>query len=698
MKTVLAVENLGKCYFSYRSNWHRFASWFGTPVKPTATFWAAKGVSFTLAQGEAIALIGQNGAGKSTLLKLITGTVRPTEGSVHVDGRVSAILELGLGFNPELTGRINATHSAGLLGFSPNEIERLLPEIEAFAEIGEHFDQPLRTYSSGMQARLAFSLATAVRPEVLIVDEVLSVGDSYFQHKSFSRIRQFREEGSTIVLVTHSLSDVRTLCDRAILIDKGRAVREGAPDEVCDFYNAMIAEKENAKLSIEQRRVRGGWSWTRSGTFAAVVCSALLGDAATGEEIYVAKVGQLLRLAVTVEVKTDLSSLVLGVLIRDRSGHIVWGTNTHHTKQAIDKVCAGESIEYEVDILCELGPGSYSLTYALTETESHVAANYEWIDNAIIFDVINVGSPFFTGTCRLNAAFRVNRRPSKSEASRVAMTASCRDCDAIPKCERAGATEQDGDALVQIMHNGLKVVKGGYYGEWMAQVIEMLQGHHEPQEELVFHHLLQHVRPNSLIVELGAYWAYYALWYLKRVRGSRAVCVEPDPNNIRIGQRNSKLNKMDDRIRWFEAWIGERDEETHSAFVESLGAPRALPMLDASALLDLVGDENVELLHADVQGAELPFVRSLKSIVERRRIRFLAISTHHASISGSATTHKDVINVLMDMGACVLAQHDIAESYSGDGLVVASLYEGDRNITLPEISRNTQANCLFPSG
>ena len=167
---VLRVDALGKAFRQYRSEWQRVISWFGVSVRPAAEDWVLRGVSFSVAPGEAVGIVGQNGAGKSTLLKLITGTLRPSEGGVQVNGRISAILELGMGFNPEFTGRQNAYHATGLMGFSREAIEKAMPEIEAFAEIGKYFDQPLRTYSSGMQMRVAFSVATAFRPEILIID------------------------------------------------------------------------------------------------------------------------------------------------------------------------------------------------------------------------------------------------------------------------------------------------------------------------------------------------------------------------------------------------------------------------------------------------------------------------------------------------------------------------------------------------
>lgn len=409
---VLRVDGVGKCYTSYRSNLERFATWFGLPARPISEHWAVRDVSFGLNQGDALALIGQNGAGKSTLLKMITGTVRATRGRVAVAGRVSAILELGLGFNPEFTGRQNIYQAGGLMGFANSVLTRLMPEIEAFAELGSFFDEPLRIYSSGMQARLAFSLVTAVRPELLIVDEVLSVGDSYFQHKSFDRIRQFKSEGTAILFVSHSMGDVRALCDRVLLLDKGRVIREGPPDEVVDYYNVLMTEKENALLSLEQRREKDGWSYTRSGTFEVVATGLRLCDAASGEPVTTALVGQDLVLTLHAEARTDIHRLVLGFMLRDRTGHVVWGTNTWHTKQVLETVKAGETIRFDLRFPCDLGPGSYAFSPALSSSDTHLDDNYEWQDNALVFDVVNARFPNFIGTSHLVAEFSINRGDS----------------------------------------------------------------------------------------------------------------------------------------------------------------------------------------------------------------------------------------------------------------------------------------------
>jgi lipopolysaccharide transport system ATP-binding protein len=386
------------------------ASWFRPSIAPREEHWVLKDVSFSISSGEAVGIIGQNGAGKSTLLKLITGTTRPTEGTVQLSGRLAAILELGMGFNPELTGRQNAYHSAGLMGMSQSDIDRSMPGIEAFAEIGEYFDQPMRTYSSGMQMRVAFSVATAFQPDLLIVDEALSVGDSYFQHKSFDRIRHFRDEGVSIMLVTHGLGDVRTLCDRVILLDKGRVLKDGLPDEVVDYYNALIAEKENAKLSVEQRRQKNGWLLTRSGTGEARVKSLRLLDAVSREELAIVQVGQSVELQLEASIHADIPRLVLGYMIRDKQGHVVWGTNTWHTRQIQENVKCGETVVFRLPFTCTLGPGSYSVSPALVSSETHLINNYEWIDNLLVFDVINVERDIFIGTNWLDAQFSISRQ------------------------------------------------------------------------------------------------------------------------------------------------------------------------------------------------------------------------------------------------------------------------------------------------
>ncbi len=412
MSGEMRVEGVGKAYREWGSEWMRAASWFGLPTRPKEEHWVLRDVSFTIAPGEAVGVIGQNGAGKSTLLKLITGTAQPTEGRVTRTGRVAAILELGMGFNPDLTGRQNAFHSAGLMGYTQAQIESAMPDIEAFAEVGDYFDQPVRTYSSGMQVRVAFAVATAFTPDLLIVDEALSVGDSYFQHKSFDRMRRFREEGTSIMLVSHSPGDVKALCDRVILLEKGRVLKDGAPDEVIDYYNALIAKKENEQLAVEQQRGKSGWVTTRSGTGQAKVASLRLVDPTTGTDVALATVGQSLRLVLEADVLADIPSLVLGFMLRDKQGQVVWGSNTWHSGQAQKNLVHGERVVFTLDFTCRLGPGSYSVSPALVSTETHLVDNFEWVDNLIVFEVMNSGLPVFIGSNWLDATFSVNRHGS----------------------------------------------------------------------------------------------------------------------------------------------------------------------------------------------------------------------------------------------------------------------------------------------
>lgn len=394
MADVLRVEGLGKVFREYRSEWQRVASWMIGPIKPSAEHWVMRKVSFRLGEGEAVGIVGQNGAGKSTLLKMITGTLRQTEGSVTVAGRIAAILELGMGFNMDLTGRQNAEHTAGLMGFSHEQISAAMHDIQEFAEIGEYFDLPMRMYSSGMQMRVAFSVATAFRPEILIVDEALSVGDSYFQHKSMKRIREFREQGTSLLIVSHDRNAVQALCDRAILLDRGRLVMDAQPSVVMDYYNALIAEKENA--NVKAVTLDSGKVQTISGTGEAEVLSIRLVNKA-GETVEFVNVGEPVVLQISIRANVRIPELVLGYQLKDRLGQDVFGTNTFHTGQVLRDVSAGSVHTFTIGFNANLGAGSYSVSTALVSSDTHLVNNYEWRDLALVFSVTNIDKTYFIG-------------------------------------------------------------------------------------------------------------------------------------------------------------------------------------------------------------------------------------------------------------------------------------------------------------
>lgn len=396
---TISVVNLGKAYKRYSTRWGRLFEWV-TPRHNArhSLKWVLRDISFTVTPGEAVGILGMNGAGKSTLLKMVTGTTQPTSGSIRITGRVAALLELGMGFHPDFTGRQNVLMAGQLLGLSADEINHLMPEIEAFAEIGTYIDEPVRVYSSGMQVRLAFSVATAQRPDVLIIDEALSVGDAYFQHKSFERIRDFRSQGTTLLIVSHDKSAIQAICDRAILLDGGRLAMEGEPEAVVDYYNAMLAERENA--TVRQHVTPAGKMQTISGSGEATFIEVALLDEAN-EPIEVVSVGKAVRLKVVVEAKEAIPELVVGYMIKDRLGQPVYGTNTYHLRKALTDVPAGAVKSFNFAFLANLGPGTYSIAVAVHAADTHIAKNYEWRDLAVVFNVINLDKPEFVGTAWL---------------------------------------------------------------------------------------------------------------------------------------------------------------------------------------------------------------------------------------------------------------------------------------------------------
>lgn len=393
--STIAVDSLGKAYKQYPSRWSRLAEWLVPGHRPRHVLkWVLQDISFNVGPGEAVGIVGINGAGKSTLLKMITGTTQPTSGSVRTMGRVAALLELGMGFHPDFTGRQNAFMAGQLLGYTVEDLVRLMPDIEAFAEIGEYIDQPVRIYSSGMQMRLAFSVATAQRPDILIVDEALSVGDTYFQHKSFERIREFRNQGTTLLIVSHDKTAIQSICDRAILLSEGRVALEGTPEAVMDYYNAMLASHQNQTVKQEVRD--DGRVQTTSGTGEARVTAIALIDE-RGRSVEVVDVGQPLTLCVQVEATKAIERLVLGYGIKDRLGQVIYGTNTDLKGQPLINVAAGSRYAFRIAFDANLGPGTYSIQTALVSTDTHLVNNYEWRDFALVFSVVNLNKAHFTG-------------------------------------------------------------------------------------------------------------------------------------------------------------------------------------------------------------------------------------------------------------------------------------------------------------
>ena len=394
--STITVSHLGKAYKQYPSHLARLLEWTLPGNKARHKLrWIFKDLNFTVNKGEAVGIIGVNGIGKSTLLKIITGVTTPSSGEVKINGKLSALLELGIGFHPDFTGRQNVFLSGQLLGYTTKDIKRLMPEIEDFADIGDYIDQPVRTYSSGMHMRLAFSISTAIRPDILIVDEALSVGDAYFQHKSFKRIKNFCKQGTTLLLVSHDKNIIQSICDRAILLNNGGIAMEGKPREVLDLYNAMLANHQDQ--SITQESKTDGEIKTISGTGEAKLTDiALLNE--NNEVLSIVKVAQAVKLCIIVQTHSNLPELNVGYMIKDRFGHIVFGTNTYHMKEGINTLSSGQIIKFNFNFLANLGQGTYSISVALHAGENHIEKNYEWQDLALVFEVINANQNTFIGT------------------------------------------------------------------------------------------------------------------------------------------------------------------------------------------------------------------------------------------------------------------------------------------------------------
>ena len=406
--TSICIRDVSKRYKIYPSRQARLKDWF-LPFegKRYEEKWVLRDISLDVLPGEAVGLVGMNGAGKSTLLKIVTGTTQPTTGTIEFHGSVAALLELGLGFHPDFTGRENVYMSGQLLGHSNEEISACMEDIEAFAEIGEAIDAPVRTYSSGMQVRLAFSVATMKRPDILIVDEALSVGDAYFQHKSFSRIRKFKQEGTTLLIVSHDRNAIQSICNRAILLDKGQVVRDGQPEYVMNYYNAMLGERKQEAIQ-EEDLPQAGRAVT-SGTGEATVEDIVMVDRNTGEELQIVNVGTEVELRITVKIHSNIPELVIGMDIKDVYGQDVYGLSTYYEKKILHDLKAGDTILYTYRFPMNIGIGKYSITTALHVGSAHIGHNYEWKDLAYIFEVANPQKNYFVGTAWLPTSMEITR-------------------------------------------------------------------------------------------------------------------------------------------------------------------------------------------------------------------------------------------------------------------------------------------------
>lgn len=434
----IRLDAISKCYRIFRNPQDRFKQalldrFQGVLGKrSTASLyrehWALRNVSFEVQPGEAVGILGRNGAGKSTLLQIIAGTVAPTSGTVQTTGRITALLELGSGFNPEFTGRENVVLNAQILGLSREDALARFDDIAGFADIGDFIDQPIKTYSSGMMMRLAFAVQTVMEPNVVIVDEALSVGDAKFQEKCFRKLRRLRETGTTILFVSHDINAVTSFCDQALLFDAGQIVNSGKPVDVSKAYieslysedppnltHAEHEDREDRTVEAEPERTSPiqslAYDPTKTNTVqngyrfgdrkVEIVNVAIFDQAGKKTEVLVS--GNQYRITQTVVAHFPVVDLSSGFIIRNTKGVDLFGVTNKTAGVEIPRIEAGQIFEISIEIDAWLAAGDYFLQAA---NAGENGVQYDCRIDALHFVVINTPTLFTTSIVNLNPKLR----------------------------------------------------------------------------------------------------------------------------------------------------------------------------------------------------------------------------------------------------------------------------------------------------
>jgi lipopolysaccharide transport system ATP-binding protein len=407
---AIVLHNISKCFKRYAKPIDRLKEALQPGKSRADEFWALRDINLEIERGETYGIIGQNGSGKSTLLQIIAGTLTPTSGTRQVNGRISALLELGSGFNPEFTGRQNVFLNGQILGLSQMEVANKFDDIAAFANIGQFIDQPVKSYSSGMMVRLAFAVAINVEPEILIVDEALSVGDVRFQARCMKRIRQLKDSGVTILFVSHDASSVKMLCNQALLLNHGEQVMQGKPNKVVDRYVAMLSAEDPDSIAEELKAIANrqtdkpdtqnlnktnlnsieeqptAFSVHQHGNKQVHIEQVqLLNDQHQPTERF--SRGEEMTIAISLVGQLETSDLIVGISIRNLLGVVVYGTNTQVlTGGKLLNLQSHETMKVSVNFMCHINRGSYTLTVGVHSEEG---LSYDWVDEMIVFEVEN---------------------------------------------------------------------------------------------------------------------------------------------------------------------------------------------------------------------------------------------------------------------------------------------------------------------
>lgn len=386
--SAIHAEGLGKCYQMYDKPMHRLLDSILPGKRRHREFWALRDVYLDVPHGATVGIIGENGAGKSTLLKLLTGISSPSTGKVQVNGRVASLLELGAGFHPEFSGRENIFLNCSILGMSDAEIEERYPQIVEFSELGDFIDRPVKTYSSGMYVRLGFSVAASVEPDILLIDEALSVGDEHFKGKCTNRLNEFREQGKTTVFVSHDMGAIKSMCQQVVLLDQGRVLEQGSSEKVADEYLKRAHERGNERLSVLNRDAS---EYPRWGT-GEIETTEIELRAGGGERTHVFQPGQPFQVRIHFVAHEDVAQPVFGVGLYRSDGSYINGSNHEWRRQpiALDGLKAGEKgvAEMSFDAL-PLLQGSYYITTFLYDHSKAAPTAIDHREHAVTFEVLD---------------------------------------------------------------------------------------------------------------------------------------------------------------------------------------------------------------------------------------------------------------------------------------------------------------------
>ena len=408
---MIVVRNLHKAFKLYQRPGDRLREVL-TRRTLHRDFTALQDVSFRLEPGHTLGIIGENGSGKSTLLKLVAGVLLPDSGEILCDGKITGLLELGTGFNPELSGEENIILNGMYLRLSREQLAARRDAIVAFSELGAFIKEPLKNYSSGMVMRLAFSIAMHADPDAFIIDEALSVGDAHFQQKCFSHLKKFRKDGGSIMFVSHDMNAVKLLCDEAIVLEHGRVRYMGDPDEAVNLYNRITAGKADAADRADTEH--GGY-----GNAAVLLESARVLDA-NGQPLRAVESGRAVVVEFVYACRLDVPDLSFGMMIRDRFGQDVFGVNG----AMLGSLATGRAGERKTGRFyikaLNIGPGVYPLTLAAHTGETHLDTCFHWLDNTADFEVTQNPDDLFSGHTRLETRLEHDLPAQQAEADEYA--------------------------------------------------------------------------------------------------------------------------------------------------------------------------------------------------------------------------------------------------------------------------------------